>query len=146
MEKDVTSPLEKGKGTGIVGKEDFIKEVKKCFGPDQKDRRSLRELPVLRELDQSMTPDELIDRYAQLVKMNREKLATKGKQSTERAMLMELLYRLCNITQSEIGRLLGGIDYSAVSQARKRLRTKIQHDQEWAKKFKQLQYKLNKKK
>jgi len=30
-------------------------------------------------------------------------------------MLMELLYRFCKISQPEIGRLVGGIDYSAVS-------------------------------
>ncbi|HPT70517.1 MAG TPA: hypothetical protein PKW50_10245, partial [Syntrophomonas sp.] len=98
-----------------------------------------REQPAFRELNKRMPPDELIDQYTQLVKLKRAALTTKGKQSTERAMLMELLHRLCNITQPEIGRLLGGIDYSAVSQARKRLYVKIQNEPEWKKKFNQIQ-------
>ncbi|NLN40280.1 MAG: hypothetical protein GX155_11910 [Smithella sp.] len=66
----------------------------------------------------------------------------KGRQSIEWAMLMELLYRNCNVTQSEIGRMIGGIDYSAVSQARKRLLFKMQHEPAWAKRFSEMQNKL----
>jgi hypothetical protein len=50
---------------------------------------------------------------------------------------------LSSITQPEIGRLLGGIDYSAVSQARKRLHIKIQNEPAWEKKFNQIQGKLS---
>jgi len=77
-----------------------------------------------------------------LVGIRREELTTKGRQSTERAMLMELLYRFCRITQPEIEKLTGGIDYSAVSQARKRLQLKMQNESEWGKKFNQIQNKL----
>ena len=77
-----------------------------------------------------------------MVQKNREELTTKGKQSTERAMLMEFLYRMCKITQPEIGKFLGGIDYSAVSLARKRLQLKIQNEPEWEKKFSQIRNKL----
>ncbi|MBA4396811.1 MAG: hypothetical protein C0394_05450 [Syntrophus sp. (in: bacteria)] len=58
-------------------------------------------------------------------------------------MLMELLYRFCSIRQPEIGKLLGGIDYSAVSQARKRLHTKIESDPQWAKEFSEIEGKLS---
>jgi len=137
--REIPSPLEKGKGTGIIGEEDFIKEVKERLGRDQTDSKLWREQPALRELGLSMTSDELIDRYARLVGMNREELSIKGRQSIERAMLMELLYRFCHIAQPEIGRLVGGIDYSAVSQARKRFRMTIQHDPELAKRFSRIQ-------
>jgi hypothetical protein len=53
-----------------------------------------------------------------------------------------LLYRICRINQPEIGRLLGGIDYSAVSLARTRLQFKIKNEPELAKKFLQMQKKL----
>jgi chromosomal replication initiation ATPase DnaA len=129
--------------TGIIGKEDFIEEIKQWFGKDKQTKKSTREQPALRELDKSVPPDQLIDQYAQLVKLNREALTTKGKQSTERAMLMELLHRFCKITQPEIGRLSGGIDYSAVSQARKQLHMKIRNEPEWEKKFNQMQGRLS---
>jgi len=60
----------------------------------------------------------------------RERICKRGRQSLERAMLMELLYRFCRITQPEIGKLLGGIDYSAVSQSRKRLQAKLEQEPE----------------
>ncbi|MEN6422321.1 MAG: transposase [Smithella sp.] len=138
LEKELPNPLDQGKGAGIIGGEDFIAEVKEKFGRGQKDKRILREQPALRQLERNMKPEELIERYTQLVKTGREELTRKGKQSPERAMLMELLYRLCNITQPEIGQLLGGIDYSAVSQARKRFQVKIEQDQEWRKRFKRI--------
>ena len=143
MENEIPSPLEKGKGTGIIGKEDFVDEIKQLFKKDKRDKKSTREQPALRELDKSILPDELIDQYAKLVQKNREELTTKGKQSTERAMLMEFLYRFCKIAQPEIGKLLGGIDYSAVSLARKRLQLKIQNEPEWGIKFSQIRNKLS---
>jgi REP element-mobilizing transposase RayT len=136
---EMKSPLEKGIGTGIIGRDDFVEEIKQLFG---KDKESYREQPALRELGKIIAPDELINRYAKLVEMKREELTKKGRQSIERAMLMELLYRFCRITQPEIGKLLGGIDYSAVSRARKRVLIKISNEPEWGKKFSQFQNKL----
>lgn len=140
MEKDLSNPLEKGKGIGIIGAKDFIEEIKEIYTGDKGSLH--REQPALRELKRNINPHELIDRYAQIVKIDTEELTQKGKQSTERAMLMELLYRLCNITQPEIGKLLGGIDYSAVSRARKRLQTKMQNEPDQGKRFTQLRNKL----
>ena len=54
-------------------------------------------------------------------------------------MLMEFIYRFCNITQPEIGRLVGGIDYSSVSQARKRLQVRLEEEP----KLKKVFYKLS---
>jgi chromosomal replication initiation ATPase DnaA len=50
-------------------------------------------------------------------------------------MLMEVLYRYCELTQPEIGRLVGGIDYSAVSQARKRLQIRMEREPKLRKRF-----------
>ena len=58
----------------------------------------------------------------------KDQICIKGKNSVERAILMELLYRHCKITQLEIGRIMGGIDYSAVSYSSKRLRHKMEKD------------------
>jgi len=43
---------------------------------------------------------------------------------------MELLSRYCDITQPGIGRLVGKVDYSTVSQARKRLSEKMARDKQ----------------
>jgi putative transposase len=139
LQEEKSSPLEKGKGHGIIGDEDFVEQIKQLF--DMK-KESVREQPALRELGKVLVPEELIEQYTKLVGIKREELTRKGRQATERAMLMEFLYRLCRITQPEIGRLLGGIDYSAVSQARKRVQLKIQYEPEWGKKFNQIKRQL----
>jgi REP element-mobilizing transposase RayT len=116
-------------------KEDFLEEIKQWFGQDRRNKEYNREQPALRELGKVCDPDDLIDAYAKLLHQGREELTTKGKQSTERAILMELLYRLCGMTQPSIGKLLGDIDYSAVSQARKRLHKRIENDPELGRTF-----------
>ncbi len=67
-----------------------------------------------------------------------------GRHSPERAMLMEIVYRFCRITQPEIGKLTGGIDYSAVSQARNRLRSVLEVDRELRTKFENIIAELKK--
>jgi chromosomal replication initiation ATPase DnaA len=106
-------------------------------------KESPRQQPALRELSKRIKPNDLIARYTKLAQIKREELTHKGRQSTERAMLMEFLYRFCNITQREIGRMLGGINYSAVSQSRKRLRQKIENELELRKRFNEMQSKID---
>ena len=56
----------------------------------------------------------------------------------ERALLMELIYRFCRISQPEIGKLVGGLDYAAVSQARGRLNKRLAQDAQARKRFQQI--------
>ncbi|MEN6373224.1 MAG: transposase [Smithella sp.] len=144
IEKDIPSPLERGKGTGIIGEKNFIEQIKQLFEKGRKGKKSRREQPAFRQLEKTWMPEDLINSYLKLVPKTREELTSKGKQSPDRAILMELLYRFCKITQPQIGKLLGGIDYSAVSQARKRLNIKMESDQGLKKKFSALQSKLRK--
>ena len=58
-----------------------------------------------------------------------------GKNALKRAMLMEFLYGFYQMNQPEIGRLVGGIDYRAVSQVRKRLKATLNHDAKQRKRF-----------
>jgi len=46
----------------------------------------------------------------------------------ERAVALEWIYRNGRIGQVEIGRVIGGFDYTAVCRERKRLRKKLEHD------------------
>jgi putative transposase len=131
------NPLDMAKGSGIVGGVDFINWVKRKF---IKEDHPVREQPTVRELRKEYSPEELIKYFSTLT--NARDLIRRGKQSTERAMLMELLYRLCRITQPEIGKLVGGIDYSAVSQARKRFQQKLAVDSKLREKYYSIQEKL----
>jgi len=75
-----------------------------------------------------LPPEFVITKFAEITGKRKEELCQRGSRAAERAQLMELLYRHCDITQPEIGRLVGRVDYSAVSQARKRLQGKMAGD------------------
>jgi len=136
LKRDIPDPLEQRTAAGIIGTEEFVESVKREL--EGRKTLSARELSGLRDLEQPMKPDYLIDRFSRLVMVDKEGLIRKGKQSMERSMLMEFLYRLCGMTQPEIGKLLGGIDYSAVSQARKRLHLKMEQDPRLSSRFAEL--------
>ena len=121
-----------GKGSGIIGDSGFVQSIK---GKYLDKYSSGREQPALKELSKVFEPEELIEQFVQITGERREDICQRGKNSTERAMLMELLYRFCRITQPEIGKLMDGIDYSGVSQSRKRLREKVDCDPELKDRF-----------
>lgn len=119
------NPLTLGKGSGIVGDSGFVQWIKDKYLDKDSSRR---EQPALKELSKVFEPEELIEQFIQITGERREDICRRGKNSTERAMLMELLYRFCRINQPEIGKLMDGIDYSGVSQSRKRLNVRMEHD------------------
>jgi REP element-mobilizing transposase RayT len=130
--KETKNPLLLGKGTGIIGERDFIKWVKKKFSGDEDTKR---EQPAVRELNKNYDPKDLIEEFCWIVKKNTKELCQRGKKTVERAMLMELLYRYSKLRQPEIGKLIGGIDYSSVSQARSRLQIRMTKEPKIRKRF-----------
>jgi hypothetical protein len=54
-------------------------------------------------------------------------------------MIAELLYRYCEITQGQIGQLLGGIDYVSVHQLRRRLKRKMAEDSKIRERYAELE-------
>lgn len=130
--EETKNPLEIGKGTGIIGNESFVTDIKETYL--EKDG-SVREQPERRELNFALKPEGLIEQFCSKTGKSRKEICQKGINLPERSMLMELLYRHCNLSQAEIGRLVGGIDYCAVSLARKRLFQKLEQDPRLKKKY-----------
>jgi len=56
-------------------------------------------------------PEDLIRNFLQIIGEDESEICRLGCHSTDRATLMELLYRFCNIRQPVIGKLVGGLDY-----------------------------------
>jgi hypothetical protein len=128
----VDNPLALGKGCGIVGENEFIEWVKEKILSGKGDKR---EQPSLQRLRKSLKPEFVIAKFAEITGKRKEELCQRGSRAAERAQLMELLYRHCDITQPEIGQLVGRVDYSAVSQARKRLQEKMAGDKHMKQKY-----------
>ena len=76
-------------------------------------------------------PQTVLREVARYFELKEEKLSEKWTgQRDERAVAMELMYRHGAASQAEIGRVLGDLDYTAVSRERKRLREKSRNGKE----------------
>lgn len=109
-------------GQSILGREDFIDWLWENILKDDKDRR---ERPSLREIQSYKSKDEIIKTVEHVTgKLLGE---IKKERGYLRYIVMDLLYRVGGIKGVEIGKILG-VDYSSVSQGRKRLREKFSRD------------------
>jgi putative transposase len=120
----MTNPLERGKGHGIVGATEFIEKVRRQY---MRSTSGSRELPAVKEILAQVEPERIIRVICGTFKAERQEILTKGYKGVARGILMEMLYRYGGMNQREIGELMG-IDYSAVSVMRKRLRVLQEKD------------------
>jgi REP element-mobilizing transposase RayT len=115
-------------GRSIIGKEDFIERVVDRYLKREND---IREQPSLREIHGLRAKGEILRAIKEATGKDLDEI--KKLKGSERNVLMDLLYRAGGIKGVEIGKLLE-VDYSTVSQGRKRLRDKLKKD----KKLKQI--------
>ena len=118
------NPLELGKGHGIVGDRDFVDEVRLRYLSPEVDAR---ELPAMDKIRGRVEPESIVEAVCTELRVGREDLLKRGTRGIGRGLLMELLYRCGGLKQPEIGSMLG-IDYSAVSVARKRFQHQMEKD------------------
>ena len=124
MEKGYDTPWEKVKGQAVLGEDEFVEKLRDKIveaGP-------MREQPALRHLG-SMDAADVLERVSGYFGIKLEELAKKRTPHRDsRAVAMEMMYRYGKISQEEIGKRLGGLDYSAVSRERTRLRGRLDDD------------------
>jgi REP element-mobilizing transposase RayT len=117
------TPWEEVKGQAVLGEEDFVERIKARM----KNRGSRREQPGVRQLE-AMDPAAVLKKVARYFQLPEGQLTSKrtGRRD-ERGMALELMYRHCAASQARLGALVG-LDYTAVSRERKRLRDRIESD------------------
>jgi REP element-mobilizing transposase RayT len=126
MMEDLSGELatrEKVIGQAVLGRDDFIDWVKKTFLWGVQDR----EVPGLTAMKRYRRADEILEILCRETGSTREELMSK--RHPHRAAAMDLLYRAGGLTGVEIGEIFG-VDYSTVSQIRKRLSQKMVHDRD----------------
>ncbi len=124
IREDITQGLEiKDKiiGQSVLGGEEFIKWIKDKFLKGKKDR----ECPPLRDLQRYRAKEEIMEVITKETGKSFEEIKAEG--GNIRQIAMDVLYRIGSIKGVEIGKIFG-VDYSTVSQGRKRLREKMQKD------------------
>ncbi|MCR4293391.1 MAG: transposase [Candidatus Kuenenia sp.] len=111
---------EKIVGGSILGSGTFIKWARDKFLPLES-----REIPAVQRLKKYTTKDKIIDVLCRETKKSFDEI--KKERGVIRQIAMDLLYRAGGLIGSEIGEMMG-VDYSTVSQGRKRLREKRKDD------------------
>jgi len=137
---DISEKLEiRGKviGQSIIGREEFIKWVKEELLERQKDR----ECPSLREIQRYRAKEKIIEAIEKESGKGLEEI--KREKGSIRQIAMDLLYRIGGLKGVDIGELIG-VDYSTVSQGRKRLREKIENDRKLKKLVDRIERRLSK--
>jgi chromosomal replication initiation ATPase DnaA len=121
----VKNPFQEVVAQLILGSEEFVERLKEQLLSDSE---ASREMPSMRHLSVVRKPEQVLAAVAAALECDIEELTRRGKRSPERGMAMELVHRLCGLSQPEIGKLFGGLDYSSVSVNRKKFLSALDHD------------------
>jgi REP element-mobilizing transposase RayT len=133
------TPWEKVTGQLTLATEGFVADLGKKVGPDA----AKREQPSVKVF-QAVKPEEVLSIVSRQLKVKREEFAKRRTAyRDERAVAIDLLYRYSAINQREIGQRLDGIDYSAVSRERTRLRDKLKVDRRLEKVLREIEATLD---
>jgi hypothetical protein len=130
----VSSPWEQLTGQVLLGSESFVERMRQRV---RSTRGTVREQPARRVLFKAWEVDALLRVVARVLRREVRELCSRGG-GLERAMVMECLYRYTPASQVEIGRQMGGVDYSWVSRMRRELRQALQRDAAMKKRFQEL--------
>ncbi|GAB4335763.1 MAG: transposase [Candidatus Abyssubacteria bacterium] len=113
--EDIPNPLKEAVGGIILGCQEFADAIRSHYL-----EKPAREQPAVRALSGVKPLNQVIAAVAEVLALPQWRLLQRGRMTWERGLLMEALHRYCALTQSEIGQLVGNIDYSTVSLNRKR--------------------------
>ncbi len=132
------TPWEELKGQVVLGNEGFLERVKGRWDKGI----SKREQPSVRVFE-CVDPQTVLEEVGKYFKIKTEELQKKRtRYRDERGIGMELMYRHSGVSQVEIGRRIGNLDYTAVSRERKRLRERMEQDRELRRWVEQIEARL----
>ena len=131
------SPFKEIKSQAILGSEGFVDTLKRHLDKKAK----IREIPALRTLKKGLTIEDVIKEVRDYFHIKRDVLISYSGREM-RQMAMEMAYRYTHQGQAEIGKVVG-VDYSTVSQNRKRLKLKLEQDLKLRKAFNQIGERLD---
>ena len=123
-------------GQSILGDENFVGWVKETFLEDGKDR----ERPSVRQIRHYLSKDIILSTLGKEFGVGSDKLNSMP--AKNRQICMTMLYNYGGMNNREIGEFFC-VDYSTVSQGRKRLREKLAKDQALRIKVQKIEEKLS---
>ena len=126
---------EKIVGQSILGSDKFIKWIKERFLG-----KEAREIPSVKMILGYRAEEEIIKAICEETGKGFDEIIKES--GATREMAMELLYRMGGIKGAEIGEMMG-VDYSTVSQGRRRLKEKLAKDKNFSLLMKRIERRLS---
>jgi chromosomal replication initiation ATPase DnaA len=105
-----------------AGEEGFVERVKGSI----RKQGSRREQPSITDLEARNPATALREVAGYFALAEKQLIGKRTGYRDERAVAMELMYRHGGVSQAEIGKMLGQLDYTSVSRERTRLRQKVE--------------------
>ena len=137
LDGKIENPFENVVHQSILGTDEFVEWVKGNVNLE-----SHREVPAARRLRRSLAAEELLGMITTRYGIEPEEVfQRKRRVAGIRQVAMELCYRFCPMTQRDIGDLFG-VDYSTVSQNRRRLKHRLESDKKLKKHFEGLERRI----
>ncbi|MBE0433533.1 transposase [candidate division WOR-3 bacterium] len=138
LKRDAETPFRHVRNRTVLGDRDFAASVKHHLR-----RVSFREQPAYREMiSVTLELDVVLSILRREFGITKAALEKRGSDGVLRGTVAELLYKYCDLTQGQIGQLLGGLDYMSVYQLRSRLKKKLRDDVDVRKRFRVFETKL----
>lgn len=132
----LSSPFVDLQHQSILGDDDFVALVRR----DHVDGGSQREQPMYRSMtEKKIEPKVVLSCVTSILGMDEHEVTSRHGDGIVRGVIAEMLYRYSDIKQGEIGRLLGGVSYTAVSMLRRRLKERMKNDRSLAEKCRQVE-------
>ena len=125
IQQGCANPFRDVVGQLMLGGGEFLDRMKARFLSGGGERR---ERPSLRAISEIEEPELVLGVVSEVLGVGIEPLTARGRNSIERGLAMEAVYRCCGLTQPQIGKLFGGVDYSTVSVSRKRFLERMERD------------------
>jgi hypothetical protein len=139
LKDGVKHPFEDVQHQAILGNGDFVALVKSKYV----EKGSLREQPMYRGMvSEVIEPEVVISCVATILGIGMESIMVRSGNGLVRGIVAEMLHRYSALTQREIGGFLGGIDYTAVSMLRRRLKERIENDRAVSDRYIQVEHRL----
>ena len=137
--EDLTSDIDVQKdivGQSILGRKKFIAKIKATYLKNQNER----EKPAVGKIQTYLSRDIVISLLADEFGIDQNDIFTTAGEIKQ--MTMTVMYNYAGLNNREIGELFG-VDYSTVSQNRKRLREKVETDKETEKLLQKIELRLS---
>jgi REP element-mobilizing transposase RayT len=134
-ERQGETPFSRVQGQVILGGDDFVEKVKRQL----KGRELTTDIMERRRFKLLPGPEEVIGEVAKAFRVDEGMLKERGRRdNTGRKAAIYLVQRYSGLSNEEIGKIFGGVHFSAISKASERLRKAMVDDKELEKRIERL--------